>query len=311
MKVESSSPGGLADGIAGSVGVPRHRHPAGLRIPRDARMAAQLGAADRARHGGKRRPAGHRSDARHARRSLARAGQSRLGRAVARVADRYERPGRDGIRALPVSGIVLQLAARQLARGRVFQSREPLPCVDAAAVRTEPLSGRARHEPARSRRAARQGGRVQRGAGPLCDVRDDARRPSVSDRRAARVHRPVAGDAAFGHRLHGEPGLGPRIVLCGHPRRRSRRSPRAATASISRSSTTPDGWCRGRQGGGASAVAQLPASLPRSVGQHGRARRDSCRSGHGRFRQASRPALRWWAPHRAPTRRCSPPARPP
>ena len=53
---------------------------------------------------------------------------------------------------------------RQPARRRVFQSREPLSRVDAAADRTEPLSGRARHESAGSRRAARQSDGVQRRA---------------------------------------------------------------------------------------------------------------------------------------------------
>ena len=64
----------------------------------------------------------------------------------------------------PVSGIVLQLAARQPARRRVLQSREPLSRVDAAADRAAPLSCRARHESAgsatrcarKSRRSARR-----------------------------------------------------------------------------------------------------------------------------------------------------------
>ena len=52
---------------------------------------------------------------------------------------------------------------------------------------------------------------------PLRDVRHDARRPAVSDRRTARVRRPAAGNAALGHRLHGQPGMGPAVVLFGHP----------------------------------------------------------------------------------------------
>ena len=104
--------------------------------------------------------------------------------------------------------------------------------------------------PPEAERAARQGNGVQRYAGPLCDVRDVARRPSVSDRRTARVHRPFAGDAAFGHRLHGEPGLGPRRRILRTSCRKSRPSPRATTASISQSSMTPDIVVSGRQGGG-------------------------------------------------------------
>ncbi len=162
--------GGLADGLAGRLGVPGHRDAAGLRVPRDARVAAQLGAAHRARHRRERRPARHGGHARHAWRSFASAGQSRLGRTVARITHGHQRPGRHGVRALPVPGIILQLAARQPARRRLLQSREPLPRVDAAADRAEPLPGRARHESAGSRRAARQSRGVQRRGIPLCDL---------------------------------------------------------------------------------------------------------------------------------------------
>ena len=124
MKVESVIAwGGWLTALAGRLGVPGHRHAAGLRVPRDARMAAQLGAADRARHRRERRPARHGGHARHARRSFARAGQSRLGRTVARITHRYQRSGRHGVRAIPVSRIIFQLAARQPATAIVFFNR--------------------------------------------------------------------------------------------------------------------------------------------------------------------------------------------
>ena len=53
---------------------------------------------------------------------------------------------------------------QQPARRRLFQSREPLSGVDAAADRAESLSCRARDESSRRRRAAREGGGVQRRA---------------------------------------------------------------------------------------------------------------------------------------------------
>ena len=53
---------------------------------------------------------------------------------------------------------------QQSARRRLFQSREPLSRVDAAADRTESLSCRARDESSGRRRAARESGGVQRGA---------------------------------------------------------------------------------------------------------------------------------------------------
>ena len=81
----------------------------GYRATREWQRSAET--ADRARHRGKCRPAGHGRDARHARRALERAREPRLGRALARIADRHERSSRHGLRAVSVPGIVLQLAA--------------------------------------------------------------------------------------------------------------------------------------------------------------------------------------------------------
>ncbi len=179
----------MADGTACGRRLSWHRHAAGLRVSSNARMAAKLGAAHRPRYGGKRRSARHRRHTRYARRPLARARQPRLGRAVARVAVGHERPGRDGLRALPVSGVVLQLGTRRPARGGVFQSVESLPRVDAAAEGSASVSCDGRHQPARHRRIEEGSGSVQPVARAVRDVRFDPWRRAVPDRGAARVPR--------------------------------------------------------------------------------------------------------------------------
>ncbi len=302
--------GRLADGPAGRVRLPGHRHAARFRVSRDARMAAQLGAAHRARHRRERRPAGHGGHARHARRSFARAGQSRLGRAVARVAHRHERPGRDGVRAVSLSGIILQLAARAArtaSSSSIARTAFPRGCRNRPSrIAIPSRSSRIRRRPTRCARKSR---RSARGTLPLCDLRHDARRTAVSDRRAARLRRPAAGNAALGHRLHGEPGLGAAVVLFRHPLaggadRDARQQPRHRRARRQRAAGLGE-----REGGGAGLVRELPAAVPRPFGQHGRARIGILPSGPGRFARASRPTLRWSARRRAPTKRSSPPAR--
>ena len=132
----------------------------------------------------------------------------------------------------PVSGIVLQLGSATARMASCFSTARtgfPRGCRSRPRPNRYPVALVMNPPEAEALRTKVDG--VQRRALPLCDVRHDARRTAVSDRRAARVCRPVAGDAALGHWLHCEPRLGPPVVFFGHPlagraHRHARQQPR-------------------------------------------------------------------------------------
>ena len=133
--------------------------------------------------------------------------------------------------------------------------------------------GCAGHKSAGRRSAARPRPSVRAARLSLRGVRHDARRRAVPDRREARLRGSLAGAAAFGDRIHGEPGLGSQVLLLRHPLagradRHARQHPRHRRARRQRKAGL--GPREQSRGDG----ARVPAAVRRSIGEHGRARLD-------------------------------------